>query len=137
MTLSVQKHFSVFFLIEVLNSNLTVWHLKVYTIKFFQYIVVGLIFVNFISLACDNYGTTFTGFQGSLIAGFNRVILENMDESSCMEACVTSSDFLCLSFEMTNLGECFLSEETALTQPGHYKSHADYVYYQRNCKIAS
>ena len=56
------------------------------------------------------------------------------DLEACMNACVTEIDFVCRSIEIWKGGNfCYLSRDTAGTQPQAREANSDYDLYQRDC----
>ena len=87
-----------------------------------------------LSLGCITYGTSFQNDHGHLLVGFSDGTFGTSDPEVCKAKCLEQTAFTCASAELWSFGGiCYLSVETAFTQPEAREPNADYNLYQRDC----
>ena len=90
----------------------------------------------FIDCPNSNYSAMFQADQNHLLIQFNDKGVPGGDLQTCMDACVAETTFVCRSIEVWRAGNyCYLSRDTAGTQPLSREPHMDYDLYQRDCAI--
>ncbi|KAL4232826.1 hypothetical protein ACF0H5_007512 [Mactra antiquata] len=84
-------------------------------------------------IECESYGSTFGTFPGRVLSGFNDDSFVVTSEQECRNACVAATAFVCRTAELSSSNVCYLSVDTALTQPSGYQESTTYTLWQRNC----
>ncbi|KAL4232827.1 hypothetical protein ACF0H5_007513 [Mactra antiquata] len=83
---------------------------------------------------CDSYGSTFGTFPQHRILNLNNHNFDTSSGQACRDACVAATDFVCRTAELySSTNTCYLSVETALTQPNSYEALSTATLWQRNC----
>ncbi|CAD5124145.1 DgyrCDS12445 [Dimorphilus gyrociliatus] len=80
----------------------------------------------------------FEKYKKKHINGYNTQTLSDQTEISCLEACLTTKNFICRSAEFSiSTKKCYLSKESKTTRPSNYEDNSQFIYYHRKseCKL--
>ena len=69
---------------------------------------------------------------GHALIGYTTKTIPDVLPSVCMTMCEEETEFLCLSADYRSTDrECYLSSESAKTQPNSFSTHPENIYYER------
>ena len=93
-----------------------------------------LLFLILPDCTSSNYSTKFQADLNHLLVGLTDGTVAYTTLQACMDECIAATTFVCRSIEIWKAGNtCYLSRDTAGTQPLAREANEGYDVYQRDC----